>query len=58
LLTEGGPSDATLTLAIYLYEVGFRQFDRGYASAIGYSMAIIAIVLATVQILASRRSER
>jgi ABC-type sugar transport system permease subunit len=58
LLTEGGPSDATLTLAIYLYEVGFRQFDRGYASAIGYSMAIIAITLATVQILASRRSER
>lgn len=56
LLTEGGPSDATLTLAIYLYEVGFRQFDRGYASAIGYSMAIIAIVLATLQILAARRS--
>ena len=58
LLTNGGPSDATLTLAIYLYEVGFREFDRGYAAAIGYSMAIIAIVLAAVQLLAARRFDR
>jgi ABC-type sugar transport system permease subunit len=58
LLTNGGPSDATLTLAIYLYEVGFREFDRGYASAIGYSMAIIAIVLAAIQLLAARRFDR
>jgi ABC-type sugar transport system permease subunit len=58
LLTNGGPSDATLTLAIYLYEVGFREFDRGYAAAIGYSMAIIAIVLAVLQLLAARRFDR
>jgi ABC-type sugar transport system permease subunit len=57
LLTAGGPSDSTLTLAIYLYEVGFREFDRGYAAAIGYSMAIIAIVLAAAQLLVARRSE-
>lgn len=58
LLTNGGPSDATLTLAIYLYEVGFREFDRGYASAIGYSMAIIAILLAAIQLLAARRFDK
>ena len=57
LLTNGGPSDATLTLAIYLYEVGFREFDRGYAAAIGYSMAVIAVILAAAQILVARRSE-
>jgi ABC-type sugar transport system permease subunit len=55
LLTGGGPSDSTLTLAIYLYETGFRQFDRGYASAIGYSMAVIAIALAATQLLLYRR---
>jgi ABC-type sugar transport system permease subunit len=55
LLTGGGPSDATLTLAIYLYETGFREFDRGYASAIGYSMAVIAITLAATQLLLYRR---
>ncbi|MDP9437964.1 MAG: sugar ABC transporter permease, partial [Actinomycetota bacterium] len=58
LLTAGGPSDSTLTLAIYLYEVGFREFDRGYAAAIGYSMAIIAVVLAAIQLLAARRFDR
>ena len=58
LLTNGGPSDSTLTLAIYLYEVGFREFDRGYASAIGYSIAIIAVVLAASQLLLARRFDR
>ena len=58
LLTRGGPSDATLTLAVYLYEVGFHDFDRGYAAAIGYSIAIIAIVLAAIQLLAARRFDR
>jgi ABC-type sugar transport system permease subunit len=58
LLTGGGPSDATLTLAIYLYETGFRQFDRGYASAIGYSMALIAIAIAATQLFLYRRLER
>ena len=58
LLTNGGPSDSTLTLAIYLYEVGFREFDRGYASAIGYSIAIIAVVLAAGQLLLARRFDR
>ena len=54
LLTNGGPSDASLTLAVYLYEVGFRQFDQGYASAIGYSLAIISTLLAGLQLLLFR----
>jgi ABC-type sugar transport system permease subunit len=58
LLTGGGPSDATLFLSIYLYEVGFSQFDRGYAAAIGYSMALISIVLAGIQLYLFRRSDR
>lgn len=51
LLTQGGPSDASLTLAIYLYIVGFREFEQGYAAAIGYSLALISIVLAGIQLL-------
>jgi ABC-type sugar transport system permease subunit len=54
LLTRGGPSDASLTLAVYLYEVGFQQFDQGYAAAIGYSLAMISILLAGVQLLLFR----
>jgi ABC-type sugar transport system permease subunit len=58
LLTGGGPSDATLFLSVYLYEVGFSQFDRGYAAAIGYSMALISIALAMIQLLLFRRLNR
>jgi ABC-type sugar transport system permease subunit len=58
LLTNGGPSDATLFLSQYLYEVGFSQFDRGYAAAIGYSMALISIFLTIVQLLLYRRFTR
>ena len=54
LLTRGGPSDASLTLAVYLYDVGFQQFDQGYAAAIGYSLAMISILLAGVQFLLFR----
>lgn len=54
LLTQGGPSDASLTLAIYLYEIGFRQFEQGYAAAIGYSLALISIVLAGAQLMLFR----
>ena len=54
LLTQGGPSDASLTLAVYLYEIGFRQFEQGYAAAIGYSLAVISILLAGLQLLLFR----
>jgi ABC-type sugar transport system permease subunit len=56
LLTEGGPSDATLTLAIYLYETGFENFNRGYASAIGVLMAVMSIGLTGVWLFLFRRS--
>lgn len=49
LLTAGGPSDATLTVAMYLYTTGFSQFNLGYAAAIGYSLAVIAIVVSLIQ---------
>ncbi|HEY0738508.1 MAG TPA: sugar ABC transporter permease [Herpetosiphonaceae bacterium] len=49
LLTRGGPSDATLTLAMYLYQKGFSEFSLGYAAAIGYSLAMIAIIVSIFQ---------
>lgn len=49
LLTGGGPADATLTLAMYLYIQGFSQFNLGYAAAIGYSLAMIAIIVSIFQ---------
>lgn len=57
VLTGGGPTNATLTMTLYLYQNGFRYFDFGYASTIAYVMAILVSVLGVVQIkLLERRS--
>jgi lactose/L-arabinose transport system permease protein len=49
ILTGGGPNNATLTPVVYLYKVGFRQFDFGYASAIAWLVVVIIAVLSVVQ---------
>lgn len=49
ILTEGGPNDATLTPVLYLYKVGFRQFDFGYASAIAWLLVVLTAIIAIVQ---------
>lgn len=49
VLTRGGPNDATLTPVLYLYKVGFRQFDFGYASAIAWLLVILTAIIALVQ---------
>ena len=50
LLTDGGPSDASLTIVMYLYITGFRFFKLGYASAIGYSLVVIILALSLVNL--------
>ena len=49
VLTNGGPDNATLTVGMYLYMQGFKYFDFGYASAIGYVMLIIIVGLSVIQ---------
>ncbi|MFC4008373.1 carbohydrate ABC transporter permease [Nonomuraea purpurea] len=49
IMTNGGPDNSTLTLGLYLYNNGFKFFDFGYASAIGYALAVIIGILGIVQ---------
>lgn len=49
ILTGGGPNDATLTPVLYLYKVGFRQFDFGYASAIAWMLVALTAIIAVIQ---------
>jgi lactose/L-arabinose transport system permease protein len=59
ILTQGGPSDATLTPVLYLYKVGFRQFDFGYASAIAWVLVVIIAAVSVIQFRVLReKSER
>lgn len=50
LMTNGGPSDSSLTITLYLYQQGFEFFNVGYASAIAYSMFVILMVLSVINI--------
>ncbi|MFJ9692346.1 carbohydrate ABC transporter permease [Kitasatospora sp. NPDC101183] len=51
VLTRGGPGDATLTPVVYLYKVGFQQFDFGYAAAIAW---VVVLIIAAVSLLQFR----
>ncbi len=50
LITGGGPGNATLTLGVYLYQQGFRSFNFGYASSIGYAIALLAVMFSALQL--------
>ncbi len=54
----GGPDNRALTLVMYLYQTGFQTGDLGYASAIGWAMALVLVACAALQRIASAGGER
>jgi len=44
LLTNGGPVRATQTIALYLYDTGFRYHKLGYASAIAMALSLLMFI--------------
>ena len=55
LITErGGPGGGTETLGLLLYRQGFRSLNFGYASAVAYTMAALAIAITLVQLWLTR----
>jgi len=45
LLTQGGPARTTEVLAVYLYRAAFRYHEFGLASATGWAMVIISLLI-------------
>lgn len=59
LITDrGGPGGATEMLGTYLYKQGFVNLNFGYASAIAYSIAVLAALIAALNILFVREKAR
>ncbi|MDE3078001.1 MAG: sugar ABC transporter permease, partial [Chloroflexota bacterium] len=54
-LTQAGPGNATEVLAYYIYVLGFRQFNLGYAATVSY---LLLAILALVSIFLIRRLGR
>lgn len=55
VMTNGGPSNATLFYMLYLYNKAFRQFQMGYASALAMVLFLIMVTFTLVQFRLSRR---
>ena len=44
-MTGGGPGTSTTTLAFFAYQLGFRDYDMGYAAAVSYVLTGVLLVL-------------
>lgn len=49
VMTQGGPSNSTLTIVNYLYVVGFTWFEMGYAAAIAYALFALLFLITMIQ---------
>ena len=48
VMSKGGPNYASLFYVLYLYQVGFRDFRMGYASALAWVLFVIVLALTMI----------
>ena len=54
ITNRGGPGGGTETLGVFLFRQGFTSVNFGYASAVAYVMAGLAVILSLLNIYVSR----
>ena len=58
-ITMGGPSDATLTLSLYIYNITFKFMPSyGYASTVSYVIVVLVGILSFLQFIVARDRRR
>lgn len=58
LMTGGGPSGATETIVMRIFNTAFRFFDYSYAAAIGVAGFLVSLIVAIVFIVVQARRAR
>ncbi len=58
LITGGGPDNASRPMVQYIYEVGFRDWQLGYAAAASQVLFALMLLAACAQVWVGRRGER
>lgn len=58
IFTQGGPGTSTETISWYIYQLSFKFFRMGYASAISYLVLIFLSVAAALYAARFLREER
>ena len=56
-LTGGGPINATITPLIRIYNLAFRTYQFGYASAVAYTFFALIFILTITQFRLNRERE-
>jgi multiple sugar transport system permease protein len=49
VMTDGGPLDGTISLALFIYKTGFQFSEFGYAAAGSFVLFIIIIIVTLIQ---------
>lgn len=49
VITQGGPGTATTTLVYHIYDMAFKQFNMGYASAVSWIFFALLIIITIIQ---------
>ncbi len=50
VMTQGGPSNSTLSVVLLMYEEGFRWWNMGYASAVAFILFAIIMSATLLQL--------
>ncbi|MFI1016728.1 carbohydrate ABC transporter permease [Streptomyces sp. NPDC020965] len=50
VMTNGGPSNSTLTVSLNMYREGFNFFHMGYASAMAYVLFVVIMGITVLQL--------
>ena len=55
--SPGGPGTSSYTMMLWIYQKGFRDFEFGRASAIGYALVLVILVFTVIQFRLNKSEE-
>ena len=56
VMTEGGPANSTIVMALHIYIRGFKFYRFGYATALSYVLLLLVTIIAAIQLKFMSRS--
>ncbi|MDN6729793.1 MAG: sugar ABC transporter permease, partial [Alkalibacterium sp.] len=57
VMTDGGPLDSTLSVALFIYQNGFQFNKFGYAAASSFILFIAIIIATVIQMRIQKRQD-
>ena len=57
ILTMGGPANATLPIAMKIYQEGFLNYKMGYAAAMSWLLFLVIFVIGAIQLRVYRSQQ-